>query len=558
MVKLDDKRFVYYRDVKNYKDMKVIRDTLNDNIEELYNNNVWNLKDGFKKLEEYNKDTNNDVKISWLEKIQYLDHSLNPNFKFNKISLTSFKNGEYKSKYTIDKTGNSIATEKAYANRIIFFTKNLPSFNQYIDNDNIDWIVKKNRLLFYEIFKYHNDNNNSIASFNKDLKVMARCIILLIGEQNELRYKYPVLSTDLKHFERLAEDENRVQSRSEIKSFVPYEQLLDIIDKLEQDYNNELNNLSKDKQNKGIHHSNILFDKHQILLALSLNILDYPSRNEKFTLSFIEDDNEVKDDGNYINIKERYCKLIFGSEKKKHKPLTYTLNSLPIRGLNNRLNKLLKYSYKIYPRKYLFISKLSWEKQQLDKVSPETVSSWLRELITTKNLGINGFRSAFVSYYYNNLNNYQKAILKTRMRTSKEELERNYLKNYKNPDDLIKVKIEPSNELISKVNKQIIIDEDDNEVYEVNNEPKQLKEKPILNIQDRKKNNFKKYYENDVNRKKHLERVKKYNNSILTVANRYVRELNKGLLEWSRIKEGTKEKFKLYVENNKYYTKIDK
>lgn len=543
MVKGEDNQFVKFRKLENYKSLKTIKDTIYTKLKELYEDNVWKLRDNVEILKEYYQDTNDIQEISWKNEIQYLDYPPNTKLNYNKISLEAFKKGEYKSKYTLDKRDNSITTEERYAKRLIFYTKNLPTFRKYEGNDNIEWVVKDNRILFYEIMKYHNDKNNTISSLQGDIKAMMRAILLLLGDNTELRYKYPILSTDLKYIERLNEDQNKVQSKNEVNTFVPYEQLLDIIDELEDDYNKNIKKLPKGQQKEGKYHSNELFNKHQILLALTLNVLDFPSRNEKFSLGIVKDENDIKDDGNYVKIGNKNCKLIFGTEKKKHKPISYILNNKAIEGLNKRLTKLLMYSYKTYPRNVLFISKLGWEKQDLKKVAPETVSEWLRELIPNKNIGINGMRSSFVSYWYDKFNNYQKQILKTRMRTSNNEIQRNYYKKYNTPDELIKVKIEPT-------------EEDDNEEDNIEIQPKgliQIKEKPKPeNIHERKKTNFKKYYDDPLKREKHLERVRKYNNTELTVAKRYIRELQKGLLDFDRLQQNTKDKYGLFVKDGKY------
>ncbi len=56
----------------------------------------------------------------------------------------------------------------------------------------------------------------------------------------------------------------------------------------------------------------------------------------------------------------------------------------------------------------VFISKIGWQHNNLKGASPDTVSSWLKDIIVGKNIGINGIQSAFISYYWNKLNNNQK------------------------------------------------------------------------------------------------------------------------------------------------------
>lgn len=564
MVKGEDKNFAKFKKTEAYKNLKIKNDNISQKITTLFNNNRWELKKNFKELKEHYQDIGKLDEVSWLNGIQFLDIVNEP--KYNDVSLEAFKRGDYRGKFTLDKTENKVQTETVYANRIIFFTKNLPSFKQYEGQDDIKWIVKNNRLLFYEMIQYHNEKGNTRLSVNKDLKAIVRALLLLLGETNELRYKFSNLSTDLKLLDQFMEDDNRVKSKNEINTFVPYEQLLQIVDELQDDYFKEYYKLPNIIQLDGKRHPKDLFNKHQILLAVALYVLDYPSRSEKQKMYFIKDDKEADDkEGAFINISGRYCKIIINNDRKNHKPISYSLNSTPIKGLNERLNNLLKFSYIKYPRKSLFINKNDFPNLNAKAVDEATVAGWLRDLISSKNLGVNGFRSSFISYYWNKFNNRQKAITIVRMRTSKAEVERNYLKKYTSPDQLVKVKIEPTDELVKNTSQTVInVDEIQDKVLDaLTEQPKAQKKlipeptvKKVVNVQDRKKENFKKYYSNPDNAEKHRERVKKYNNSLLTVANRYARELNSGMLDWNRLLKSTKDKYQLYTKDGKYYTKI--
>jgi len=296
---------------------------------------------------------------------------------------------------------------------------------------------------------------------------------------------------------------------------VPYERLLDLCKKLENEYDKKLVKYPCD----GKKHPDKLFNIHQLLLAVSLFVYDYPSRDEKYTLEFIEEDTD--EEGNYINIKAPTCKIIYNSDKKKHEAISYSLNSKPIKVLNEKLCKLLKYSYKTYPRKAVFISKDGWSNQNLKKVTVATVSEWVRDIIPDKNLGINGFRSAFVSYYFNKFNNNSKAILKTRMRTSMQEIQKNYLKQY------------------------TYVEEPEVEVQ---------KPKEVKSLNERRSDNFHNWYNKEENKIKHLEKVKEHSKKPEVYLKRTLRELNSGKLDFTKMKEATKEKYGIEFKNGIYYS----
>lgn len=554
----------HYKTLTNYKNLTLINDDISTKIRQLYNNNIWNLQDKFKDLEEHYEDLGIKGLISWNNKIQYLDYQQSPK-PLNNISLKSLKEGEYKSKYT-DKKPNSIKTEAGYANRISFFTRTFKSLEQYKNQDGLSWIIPNNRLLMYEIMKYHNDNNRTVSTLNNDFKTLVRVIKLLLGEEDELRFKYSALQIAFSDIENAKDDNNKIITEQEIRQFIPYEQLLQICDELEEDYNQELNKLPLSIRKDGLKHSNKLFNQHQILLAVALNVWDYPSRHEKFSLSILEDEKEVSPNKNFIVIptSNKVCKFVLNEVVKEHKPLSYNIDSKAISGLNKRLNTLLKYSYKTYKRPHMFIGKDKWNSQKLEKVSPSTVSDWLREVLETKNIGIDGFRSAFVSYYYPKFNNRQKAIMKTRMRTSRDILERSYLKHYTSPDELIKVKIEPNIELIANTSAGTT-KETGIIVYDNNKQNKSKEEKRILPINEektidtkdthtRKQKNFQKWYEKKENKEKHLDKVRQHSKKISVYQSRILRELNNGKMDFKRLQPTTIDKYGIKVKDGIYYT----
>lgn len=558
--------YTKYKEQSIYKHLVIVRDNIYNKLSTLLNNNIWNLKEQFEELKEFNEELNKNDPISWLNDIQHLDYPKNKVPKMNNVSLTAFQKGEYKNKYTLNKIDNKVNTESKYASRLIFFTKNFPSFKQYTKNDNIEWIVHQNRLLIYEIMTYHNTQKNTLATLLQDFKAVLRASILLLGDTAELKYKISVLSNDLKLIEEFKEQTNKVQSRSEVNTFVPYEQLLDIVDGLEEQYEKELNKLPKDIKKNGLKHPKELFNIHQDLLTVALYVLDYPSRNEKLDMKFILNDDDAEE-GAFLNIANRNCKFIFNNDKKKHQPISYTLTSTAIKGLNNRLCKLLKYSYKTYPRPYVFISRTGWI-SNLNKISPETVSGWLKDLLPNKNIGINGLRSAFVSYYWNKMNNRQKQILINRMRTSKKEIETNYLKQYSDTDTLAKVKVEPSEDLISKTtiatDKQTAWEVEDDGVKSAKTKTKsnininKPTVKPVQSTYKKKKQTFKEWYSIPENAELHKKRMRENNNKIDVVARRYVRELNDGKLDYNKMLKSTKDKYKLKLKHGLYYSELIK
>ena len=96
-----------------------------------------------------------------------------------------------------------------------------------------------------------------------------------------------------------------------------------------------------------------LFNFHQLVLAVCINVYDFPSRHEKYSMDIIKDEKEAKAGKNYVLIPDTgNCKFIFNEIVKTHKPIKYELAvSLPgLSQLNKRLNKFLKESYRTLVR----------------------------------------------------------------------------------------------------------------------------------------------------------------------------------------------------------------
>ena len=75
-----------------------------------------------------------------------------------------------------------------------------------------------------------------------------------------------------------------------MKSFVPYEELLDLVDKLELSYRSSI---GKVPLNQEVY-------LNQILLSVAIMVLDYPSRLDKYEMNIITDESQVKEDKCYV------------------------------------------------------------------------------------------------------------------------------------------------------------------------------------------------------------------------------------------------------------------
>lgn len=573
-----------YKEIKKYKLLKKVNDELSNKIRFIYENNHWNLMEVFKELKEYLKEIGNSGKIAWENDIQYLDFKSRPPKILNDISLERMKNGEYASLLT-DKKPNTKETEATYAKRIEYLTNTIEGLKQFHNAQNLQWMVDNNRLLLYEILKYHSDARNSIPTLNRDLKVVVRMMKLLMKGEHEIRYKFSALQIAITDIENFSDDLNTIKSKHELNNFIPYEQLLDLCDKLEEEYKDSVEKLNTNIREDGTKHPPDVFYRHMLHLAVALYVWDYPSRKEKLKMDFISNIKDAEPNNNYVLItkqeqqkrsyKGRACdvKLIFNEVVKDHKPIQYNLKSMGLESLNLRLCNLLKYSLKTYPRKHLFVNKNAFKSNTFKKLSPGTVSDWLSGIYKTKNLGVDTFRESFVSYYFTKINNRQRKVMSIRMRTSMDIILRSYFKFYLNPVILAKVKIEPDADVLKRANEGTT---KENAIQVENNaENIQPAQQPVQQPaqervterneivekvpnperkKERNRDNFKKWYNNEDNKKKLNEKHKDNK----TYAKRYVRELNNNKLDFEKMQEETKIKYQLYYDedNDTYNSRL--
>ena len=549
----------YYKNKENYKNLVEIKDTISDNLSKQYNDNFWKLKDLFSDYKKHCDELGKSCNNAWANGIMLLDYKWDnmdaSSIIINNITLKELETGKYSSLYINGQKANNIKTDAGYASRIKFFIKTFSCFTKYKTNQDLSWVVINNRELLSEIFKYHNDNKRTLATINKDIKALVRVIKLLVGEDSELRYKISALQVAFTELENNRDDENMILTENEKRQFINYDRLLVILDKLQKDYQDSVNKLPKTDRKNGMKHNDELFYKHQIILSLALNIWDFPSRHEKFTMDIIYDNSAAEKDKNYILLKKlkngkvsRIVNFIFNENVKKHSAISYKLNSTQLKEYNNKLSKLIKYSLDTYPRPYLFLGKDNWVKQNFTKASFNMICEWLRNVDINKNICIDGFRSAFVSHYYPTLNNKLKEIMKTRMRTSRDIIERFYLKFEEEKPDKVEEKPDKVEDKPDKVEEKP--DKVEDKPDKVEEKPDKVEEKPI-SLAEIKRLNYKKWYE--ANKQKKLEYNHNRNIDPKTKQRNILNDLNTGKTILDNYKKETIAKYKIYQINEKFY-----
>jgi hypothetical protein len=188
---------------------------------------------------------------------------------------------------------------------------------------------------------------------------------------------------------------------------------------------------------------------------------------------------------------------------------------------------------------------------------------WLRKFVNGRVININSLRSAFISYWWNKLNSNEKEILVMRMRTSKREAENNYRKDYTDTDTLAKVKLEPTDDILHHASTgtadrpldvhNIAVDIDNIPIDQVRQQRTLLsqqgrkvrKDARGQEAHDRRYDNWIRWYNKDGNKEKHNAAASKRSVSTNAYVQRYIHELNTGLMDPTKVKEATKVKYGL-------------
>lgn len=547
------KSFEKWKVTTEYKNMSVKNDAISLKLKDIYQNNTWDLQDLFEEVKIFYEELGEKHEIAWNNNILYLDYNEKP--AINKISIQKLKEGEYANKNTRGGDAkNTSKTEINYANKLNYIS----NLMGYSGQDDPSWIIEENREVIYKIIKHRSDKRQTIGTLNMDFKALVRAISLMVGDKDELKYKISVLQIGLNDIANVIEDQNQLSAK-EMDNFVLYEDLLNVIDDMEEEYK---------KLNPNTPSALLL---HQKILALALYTWNFPSRYENFSFKIITDIADAEQGKNYILHRPNdVAKIIYNEVKKGHTPIQYELKtSAPIlENYNKRLNNLIDYSLEIYPRNDLFVNSNLYFKGTIKPVSDSTVSQWLSDLLKAKgkSVGASMLRSAFVTFYFPKFNNSYKRVMYQRMRTSAQVVLRNYLKiNYKDPRNLVNIKLEPTDDLINRANqlRQTIDVENDNQNVPVQRPravekapvPKPV-EKPRLPTNERKRLAFQKWYENPANKIKHNQKNAERSKSPLTYAKRMVRELNKGMIQYASIQESTIQKYGIKKSGDKYISTL--
>lgn len=506
-----------YSKPDNYVFLTIKKNKITNQLINLYNNNILNLKNKAEALS--NNIQHNKMYDAFKNGIYLLDYKSTPTI--NSINVKDFLNFKYK--------GNNV--ERTELNYINTFKSWISKFFQEHHNDtNFNWFVVNQNEVLLKLLEYRSKNNQSIESLRKDINLLLKILKLSFDGNNEIIKKYKLIQMNLSKMHESVELNNELSTR-ERNSFVTLPALIKIRDNIYNKWLDKYETTGLDKyKNPQLRIENMK------CLLLSFYVLFPPSRNEVLNLELVKTVKEAKSKQAAILIKDNHNIIIYYNDvKKNHQPLSFNLNDEVIKSFSkNNVDTLIETiieSVTIYPREYLFINKDG------NKYTEKGLQKMLYELIVDKNIGVNALRSSYVSYWIKKLNATQATRVAYLMRTSTAMLYNSY---FKQQDDTKQEDVINNNKVV--------------ELKQTEEKSIKLSDDEIKDYKMKLQQYNKMYYEN--NRERLLQKANDNNGNRNII--RIIRELRQGKKEYNELFKTTIDKYKIKFneERNMYISEL--
>ena len=147
----------------NYKDLSIKKNAINNKLENIYNNNIWNLKEQSEQLSK--KIEYKGIYNAFLNGVYLLDYKTKP--KIKSIIKKDFFNYKYKGENTDRTELNYINVYKAWINNI---------FQEHSTDINLDWFIYNQNEVLLKLLEYRNINNLKLETIRKDINLLLKLL----------------------------------------------------------------------------------------------------------------------------------------------------------------------------------------------------------------------------------------------------------------------------------------------------------------------------------------------------------------------------------------------
>eukprot|EP00960_Hanusia_phi_P057084 763453-Hanusia_phi.AAC.2 len=309
-----------------------------------------------------------------------------------------------------------------------------------INQNDLTSILVNHRIVLYDMFIYRMINQGqSPSTYWGDLKALTRLAKICLGDQNDLYHKLSMLSTDFNVGVLQKADAQNILRKNEEATFLPYGMLLDLADKMYDDWKASVQERGKD--------DNKTYELHTHALILTSYLFTPPVRLELANMKITKTLNNLDKNTDYVYVNENKMNVmyIFNKKHKDHPPIKYNVGYSENKPYADKLVKFIKESVKLYPREY-YITLIT----DRNKPARGQMAEYLASMFQNHKLNVNTFRKSFISWLHSNntaTNLLEETALKMRNSVAVQ------LKNYKKANaEQIRVKREPQDDDNSPIN----------------------------------------------------------------------------------------------------------
>jgi len=224
-----------YSNVSNYNNLTIKKNKVTTDLKDIFNNNIWNLKEQAQELEKKQLVEHNNFYNAFLSNVYLLDYKTVP--KIKTITIKDFYNYKFNEGKTERNELNYINTFKSWINNI---------FTDRQKEINFNWFVLNQNEVLLKLFEYRNNNNNSIETLRKDINLLMKILKLAINERDEIINKYKIINITLSKIYEFTQKTNKLSPLEQTK-FINYDELLKIRQELYNDWENEYENTPLNK-----------------------------------------------------------------------------------------------------------------------------------------------------------------------------------------------------------------------------------------------------------------------------------------------------------------------
>ena len=257
---------------------------------------------------------------------------------------------------------------------------NMPDLQKY-DNDDLTDFIKNHREVFFYILKRCKDEKLSLPTLKGYIiKLMRVLLITLKTKKAPVYVKYASILKDLSDaVENI--DNNNTLNENEMTRFLEWKYVIDKQKELSKDFDNIINKQTREA-----------YDLNLDLVLISLYTLTPPLRRENMNLHYKQNGDTINKD--YVNVRKNDVKLEFNLNKKRHDPIVIECNI--------ELANILRKSYELYPRTYVFTTTEKFPNTssiKLRKLTEGAVAERLTKMFSSYgvNIGASILRASYVS-----------------------------------------------------------------------------------------------------------------------------------------------------------------